>query len=99
MHVLAHNQRVCGDDSDYCFDDYRFLADHTLSYVDPIGNSYLMPCHNPRHKVHGNNVYENEFQHHILNRRPSVEDPDESEVIDDEHDYCDLLLESRKVGH
>ena len=105
MHVLRHNQRVGGvqltkdEEPESCFEDYRFLSEHMLSYVDPIGNSFMMPCQNPRHEVHGSNVYENEYQHHILTRRRSIDDPEETEVVEDEHTYCDLLVESRKEGH
>lgn len=92
--------QLCKDsEPESCFEDYRFLADQMLSYVDPVGNSFLMPCRNPRHKPRGNNVFDNEFQHHIQSRRHSIEDPDESEVIDDDHNYCDMLVETRKVGH
>mgnify|MGYP003340252427 CR=1 FL=1 len=99
MHVLQHNQKVSGVKETACFEDYKFLADCMLSYCDPIGNTFTMPCCNPKHKVRGNNVFENELKFHCLARRNSVEDPDESEVVDDEHEYCDLLVQSRKTSH
>jgi len=97
MHVLRHNLRIIGSPlespnswSTSAFENYDYLSEHLISFVDPIGNTYLMPCQNPRHQEHGNNVYDNEYQHHIKKhkhkRRTEAEiNILESEMLDDHH--------------
>ena len=102
MHVLRHNLATIGSPliglgNRASFDQYSYLADHLISYVDPIGSTFLNPCKDPKHKVHGSNVFENEFKHHFMRDR-RVPQADESEVNDDEHEYLDLLVESRRIS-
>lgn len=72
MHVLKHNLKMLGvplekgSSSDCAFEQCEYLADHMISYIDPMGNAFLMPCNDPKHKVTGTNVFENEPKHHIL---------------------------------
>jgi len=102
MHVLRHNlatisSPLVGLGNRASSDQYSHLAENLISYVDPIGNTFLNPCQDPKHKVHGNNVFDNEFKHHFMrDRRPPK--ADESEVNDDEHEYLDLLVESRRIS-
>ena len=102
MHVLKHNLKMVGTPlpmgnvSEQAVDSCEYLADHMISYIDPLGNAFLMPCKDPTHKVIGTNVYGNEPKHHILSKHSTVR-LDESEVIDDDHEYLDLLVESRRI--
>lgn len=60
------------------------MSDHLISFVDPIGNTFLMPCNNPNHQAKGINVYENEFKHHILKRK--TKKVEEGEIDENDHE-------------
>ena len=101
MHVLRHNLATIGSPligltpaQNSCFDHYSYLAEHLISYTDPIGTTFLTPCKDPKHKVHGTNVFENEFKHHFMRDRKV---PTQNDFNDDDHDVLDLLVESRKI--
>jgi len=54
MHVLRHNLRIVGSPLEsrgnpQCFDNYEFFSENLISFVDPIGNTFLMPCVNAKH--------------------------------------------------
>jgi hypothetical protein len=97
MHVLKHNLKMIGSPviggvlQESSWDNYDYLADHMISCVDPIGNTFLTPCQDPKHKIHGNCVFENEYKHHMLKKK-------QDDNMDEEHDYLDLLAESRELA-
>ena len=69
MFVLRHNLKIIGSPligNLLSYNECDYLAMHMISFVDPFGNTFLMPCKDPAHNVNGTNVYENEYKHHML---------------------------------
>ena len=67
-----------------------------ISFVDPIGNTFLMPCMDSAHNIHGTNVYENELKHHMLKGLKREREADEGD--NDFHEFLDLQAEARRLS-